>query len=66
MMRVIDPPSPFSPAEEWQGHLADLQQIEPRDAQVEGAIRMAQAMVDAWRRGGIDAATEVFQALEAA
>lgn len=32
-MRIIDPPSPFAPPQEWREFLASLLTIVPRDAQ---------------------------------
>ena len=49
--RLIDPPTPFSPIEEWRAFLLELESIwKPDDAQVLEAILMARQMIDELER----------------
>ena len=49
--RLIDPPTPFSPIEEWRAFLLEMEAIgKPNDAQVREAILMARQMIDELER----------------
>ena len=46
-LRLIDPPTPFSPIEELRAFLLEMEAIQkPNDAQVLEAILMARQMID--------------------
>ena len=50
-IRLIDPPTPFAPIEEWRAFLLDMEAIaKPNDAQVREAILMASQMIDELER----------------
>ncbi len=45
-MHIIDPPSPFDPASDWEAHLARLEKLAerfPDDATISEAITVAEA-----------------------
>jgi hypothetical protein len=47
-MRLIDPPTPFSPTEEWQAFLKEMRGVlaqDPGDADVQQHIEMAEALL---------------------
>jgi hypothetical protein len=49
--RLIDPPAPFSPIEDWRAFLLEMEAIrKPNDGQVLEAIRMARQMIDELER----------------
>jgi hypothetical protein len=49
--RLLDPPTPFSPIEEWRAFLLEMEAIrKPNDAQVLEAIQMARQMIDELER----------------
>lgn len=48
-MMIIDPPSPFDPAYEWEAHLARLEKLKADgadDPAVDEAIREARAEIE--------------------
>lgn len=56
---IVDPPSPFAPADEWRAFLAEMRAA-PRGDQVDHMTRLAEAVVEAWSAGGAKAAAEAY------